>query len=212
MRALFRITFAMVAGFLFVANPAVAVEITVTRPNSIDYSMVIGRLTTQPIGHFEFCKKHRAKCREVRYHDPLMLTPDIWKQLLGVNQAVNESIQPLSDIDAHGKDEVWSYVDKFGDCEDYALEKRRQLIALGIPASNLLLTVVRQDNGLGHAILTVRAQNSQGLVDLVLDNLDARILRWQNTPYHFIKRQSPRHAGKWESINDSRDIHTAAAN
>jgi predicted transglutaminase-like cysteine proteinase len=100
-----------------------------------------------------------------------------------------------------GQEEIWSYPTKVGDCEDYALEKRRQLMELGVPAGSLLITVVRQPNGDGHAVLTVRTS----LGDFVLDNLEPRVLAWTETEYTYLKRQSERNSGVWVAVNDSRE-------
>ena len=72
----------------------------------------------------------------------------------------------------------------------------------GVPRSALLITVLRQRNGAGHAVLTVRT--SEG--DFVLDNLDERILPWNETDYLYLKRQSELDSGKWIGIADDRDI------
>jgi predicted transglutaminase-like cysteine proteinase len=73
---------------------------------------------------------------------------------------------------------------------------------LGVPAGDLLVTVARQPNGDGHAVLTVRT--SQG--DFILDNLESRILAWDQTEYTYLKRQSDRNSGAWVSINDGRAV------
>jgi hypothetical protein len=70
------------------------------------------------------------------------------------------------------------------------------------------MTVVRERNGNGHAVLMVRTDRG----DLVLDNQNARVLVWQDTPYEFIKRQSQSDPGKWVGIADSRGTKVAAAN
>ena len=100
-----------------------------------------------------------------------------------------------------GKEEVWSYPDSgYGDCEDYVLEKRRRLMQAGVPAGDLLVTVVRQPNGDGHAVLTVRT----GMGEFILDNLEPRVLSWTETPYTYLKRQSQTNSGVWVTINDGR--------
>ncbi|TIM18733.1 MAG: transglutaminase, partial [Mesorhizobium sp.] len=88
----------------------------------------------------------------------------------------------------------------FGDCEDYALEKRRALMNIGVPAGDLLMTVARQPNGDGHAVLTVRTS----LGEFILDNLETRVLSWTNTDYTYLKRQSSQNSGAWVTINDGR--------
>jgi predicted transglutaminase-like cysteine proteinase len=100
-----------------------------------------------------------------------------------------------------GKEEVWSYpTSGFGDCEDYVLEKRRRLMKAGMPAGDLLITVVRQPNGDGHAVLTVRTS----LGEFILDNLEPKVLAWTDTEYTYLKRQSQTNSGVWVTINDGR--------
>jgi predicted transglutaminase-like cysteine proteinase len=55
------------------------------------------------------------------------------------------------------------------------LMKRQALARLGWPPSALLVTVVRDRRGQGHAILTVRTD--QG--DLILDNLNSNVVSWR---------------------------------
>ena len=62
--------------------------------------------------------------------------------------------------------------------------------------------VVRQKNGDGHAVLTVRTSNG----DYILDNLEPRILAWTDTDYTFLKQQSARNSGVWVSIDDDRNV------
>lgn len=158
--------------------------------------------TTQPIGHYEFCQREPQECaQKTSRRNPVELTRTLWAALVDINNNVNTSITPRTDLEMWGREEVWSYPDGEGDCEDYVLEKRRQLLALGVPASDLMITVVRQRNGDGHAVLTVRTS----LGDFVLDNLEPKILAWTDTDYVFLKRQSERNSGVWVAINDSRN-------
>ena len=169
--------------------------------------MHTGGLTSQPIGHFEFCKSNPAECA-VRSADggPEHMTGKLWRQLASVNLSVNDSIKPMNDFDIYGKDEVWAYPDGFGDCEDYVLEKRRILMDSGIPLSNLLITVVRKPDGEGHAVLTVRTDKG----DFVLDNLAAAVKLWDETGYRYLKRQASDHTGRWVSIRDGESTMVGA--
>jgi len=56
--------------------------------------------------------------------------------------------------------------------------------------------VVKDHEGEGHAILTIKT--NQG--EFVLDNLDDRVLPWADTGYRFIKRQSQEDPNLWQSI------------
>ncbi len=164
-------------------------------------TMPTGGRATQPIGHWEFCQTHPAECAvKSNRVAPVQLTRARWAAMVEVNNFVNASILPETDMQIWGREEVWSFPDGVGDCEDYVLEKQRELIRQGFPASSVLITVVRQGNGEGHAVLTVRTDRG----DFILDNLQARVLRWSETDYTYLKRQSERSASAWVSITDGR--------
>lgn len=99
-----------------------------------------------------------------------------------------------------GSEEVWIYPTTMGDCEDFVLLKRRELIDHGWPIGSLLVTVVRQKNGDGHAVLTVLTDRG----DLVLDNLESQVKIWTQTEYRYVKRQSEFDTGRWMAIDDAR--------
>ncbi len=160
-------------------------------------SMVVGSLTSQPIGHYEFCNRTPAECLvRPSDHGPAKLTRSMWHTIQMVNVSVNRKIRPINDIDLHGKEEFWSYPDTMGDCEDYVLLKRKELMRRGISLSNLLITVVRKPDGEGHAILTVRTDRG----DFILDNLNDEVKLWTDTGYRFLKRQASTHTGRWVNI------------
>lgn len=166
-------------------------------------NMPTGGRATQPVGHFELCQRLPEECRQTTgKRQPVSMTRQLWDAMVSINNAVNTTVIPRTDIETWGREEYWSYPDSVGDCEDYVLEKRRALMKLGVPAGDLLITVVRQSNGDGHAVLTVRT--SQG--DFILDNLEPEILAWDQTEYTFLKRQSNRNSGEWVSINDGRAV------
>lgn len=163
--------------------------------------MQVAGPTTQPIGHYDLCRRMPVECRERTASDtPVHLTPSRWNQLIAINDNVNTAIQPDTDSDIYGREEYWAYPDSKGDCEDYVLLKRRELLSHGWPAGSLLITVVRQTNGDGHAVLTVRTDRG----DLILDNLESKIRLWDQTDYQFVKRQSDHDSGRWVSIEDER--------
>jgi predicted transglutaminase-like cysteine proteinase len=169
--------------------------------------MHTGGLTSQPIGHFEFCKSHSGECAiQPGSSGPEHMTGKLWRKIASVNLAVNNSIKPMSDFDVYGKDEVWAYPRGVGDCEDYVLEKRRILLGTGIPASNLLITVVRKPDGEGHAVLTMRTDKG----DFVLDNLSNTVSQWYETGYRYLKRQASDNAGHWVSIREGESTMVGA--
>ena len=155
--------------------------------------------TNPPIGHYEFCQQNPGQCGSNGSDPgPLALTEARWKTILQVNYKVNSSIEPLTDEQIYGVEERWAIPTTVGDCEDYVLLKRRMLLAKGFSPADLLITVVLQPNGDGHAILTVRTDRG----DFVLDNMRNKVLLWSDTEYTFLKRQSTRNSGQWVKIDD----------
>ncbi len=114
------------------------------------------------------------------------------KLLNQINQAVNRDVKKASDLDLYGQPEYWALprmVDGklYGDCEDYALEKRRQLIAAGVPESALSLAVAVTARGEGHAVLMISLKSG----DWVLDNLTPWATPWEDLNYRWVERQVP---------------------
>ncbi len=165
--------------------------------------MRTGALTSQPIGHYEFCKALPKECA-IRSHDaaPAKMSREFWRLVLNVNQTANSSIKPMTDMEIYGKEEFWAYPKTVGDCEDYVLLKRHLLMQAGISPANLLITVVRKQDGEGHAVLTVRTNNG----DYILDNLIDEVVAWTDTDYTYLKRQSTGHTGRWVTIETPADL------
>jgi len=165
--------------------------------------MTTGAATSQPIGHYEFCQRYSAQCTvRTRSSTPLRLTQKNWNMILDVNLSVNARIESATDMEIYGREEYWEYPLSAGDCEDYVLQKRRELHELGLPLSNLLITVVRKPDGEGHAVLTIRTDRG----DLILDNLRGEVLNWSDTDYTYLKRQSENHSGRWVVIESPTDL------
>jgi predicted transglutaminase-like cysteine proteinase len=162
-------------------------------------AMLTGGPTTQPIGHYEFCKANPKECA-IRTRDvsPVQMSEEFRQRISEINRDVNRSVEPMLDVELFGKEELWTYPGRAGDCEDYVLQKRRFLVEEGVPLSNLLITVVRKRDGQGHAVLTVRTDEG----DFVLDNLREAVLPWDETGYRYLKRQASDHTGSWVSILD----------
>lgn len=170
-------------------------------------NMVTGAVTSQPIGHYEFCRANPAECNQrLPSGAAPKLTAHGWSLLESINASVNGRIHAMTDKDIYGREEVWAYPKDVGDCEDYALLKRRELAAKGFSLSDLLITVVRKPDGEGHAVLTVRT--AQG--DFVLDNLNNDVKPWYETSYTFLKRQASFNTGRWVSIENGRDVVVGA--
>jgi len=164
--------------------------------------VLVSEVTRPPAGWVDFCARQPSECNGITTAlRDVALSPEAWKALVRVNKWVNETIKPLTDLEHWGVAEHWSYPDDgYGDCEDYVLLKRRVLIQSGWPREALLVTMVRDEKGKGHALLTVTTDKG----DYVLDNQNNDILLWSKTSYHFLKRQSQSNPNVWVSLSDPR--------
>ncbi len=157
-----------------------------------------------PYGFVRFCDTSPEHCTSADSTGRISskrfnATPQRLSELDEVNRSVNTSVAPFTDQEIYGISEYWTLPTSRGDCEDYALLKREELLARGWPKSALLLTVVRDEAGDGHAILTVRTK--QG--DFVLDNKVSDVRIWSDTAYQFVMRQSYVNPKVWVSLDSS---------
>lgn len=148
-----------------------------------------------PIGWVQFCAQNPVECRTAPGgSDKVTLSERSWRELVDINLRFNKAIAPMTDQEQYGVPERWTYATTGkGDCEDYVLEKRRELARRGWPLSALLITVVLDKEGGGHAVLTVMTDRGE----FVLDNQTDVIHRWSESGLTFIKRQSPRNPNAW---------------
>jgi predicted transglutaminase-like cysteine proteinase len=174
-----------------------------TNPSSMQdrsspYLRVFG-VTQPPYGFVEFCNREAGECREGKLEEQRRAGSQAdLAELDRINREVNREIEPISDHDLYGVTEHWTLPRRGkGDCEDYALLKRKRLLAAGWPASALLMTVVLDEKGEGHAILTARTASG----DYVLDNKVDDLKLWHRTPYRFIMRQSYLNTRVWMSLD-----------
>jgi predicted transglutaminase-like cysteine proteinase len=137
-----------------------------------------------PIGWIEFCKDNPAECpKGASKPRDIVMTQSAWRDMVRVNRWVNETIKPITDMEHWGVIEKWSLQsDGYGDCEDYVLLKRKMLIDAGWPREALLITVVRDKRGDGTAVLTVKADKGE----FILDNQNENIVAWTETGDRFV--------------------------
>lgn len=193
-------------GLLALAGPALANPASATRGQ--DYASPFMRVfgpTQPPYGFVSFCDRVPRACVQGQQEDQrFFASPARLAELDAINRAVNHEIEPVTDLELYGITDYWTIPATKGDCEDYVLLKRKLLMELGWPASALLITVVRDERGEGHAILTART--AQG--DFVLDNKTDEIKVWHRTRYDFVMRQSYLHPRVWMSL-DPREMDTS---
>ena len=145
-----------------------------------------------------FCVREKRLCSTSGGTKVVQLTAARKAQLASVNASVNRRIAERSDLSTTGRADEWGVPKDRGDCEDFAILKKSELINLGWPRSALLLTVARR-GGAGHTVLTVRTSDG----DVVLDNLTSSIKDWSRTPYRYFARQSQSNGKVWEQIGSA---------
>ncbi|WP_409564321.1 transglutaminase-like cysteine peptidase [Methylobacterium sp. J-076] len=135
-----------------------------------------------------FCQDYAAECAVDRTEATrITLTPATWNTIVSVNRRINKSVEPMTDMEHLHVADRWDLAeDGIGDCEDFQLLKRHLLAEAGLPRRAMRMTVVIDEKGEGHAVLTLITDRG----DLVLDNKTSAILPWHRTGYVFIKRES----------------------
>jgi predicted transglutaminase-like cysteine proteinase len=147
-----------------------------------------------------FCEKLPDECAiDAREPSVVSLNADVWATIADVNARVNAMILAVTDQDHWGVVDRWDFPeDGMGDCEDIQLLKHRLLIKAGLPRRAMRMTVVIDELGAGHAVMMVRTDHG----DFILDNKRDVILPWKQTGYVFLKREGTESAawvmlGEW---------------
>jgi predicted transglutaminase-like cysteine proteinase len=151
-----------------------------------------------PMAHTSFCMKYPADCKvqKVMFRGGVLdLTTERRVELTRVNAEVNRAIRPQR-MNESVADEKWLIAPAVGDCNDYAVTKRHELLARGWPARDLLLAEVVVPWGEHHLVLVVRTEDG----DLVADNLNKGIRAWNKTGYQWVRMQSPANPTFWSAV------------
>lgn len=157
-----------------------------------------GQPTMAPLAFLIFCTRYASECNEDGRASQVAMTPDTYAQMVEVNARINRKIGP--NARKGGMD--WSLDTRFGNCNDYAIQKRNALHARGFPMSALSLTVAITPGGQGHLILSVRTDRG----DFILDNLVSRVKPWSETRYTLLKRQSASNPMNWVTIESTTEL------
>jgi len=164
-------------------------------------AMPVGQQAPPPYGYIGFCIRNPDECAGgTDAPQKMELTPARWAELAEVNDWVNRTIPQVDDMVLYQRPEWWAIADeRGGDCEDLALLKRKKLIERGWSPDQLLIAVVREWNGDGHAVLLVKTDRGE----FVLDNKNWEIVAWHDAPYQWIKRQSRERPFIWVNLDQT---------
>lgn len=156
-----------------------------------------GAPTLPHIGYLLMCMRDKdealPECTERPGRSKEPMGSELWEALNSVTWFVNRSVEPMDDSVQYQQADYWTYPESgSGDCEDYALEKKRQLINRGYSPNALDLAVVLEqecyeDLSLcsAHAVLIVATDRGE----FVLDNLNDAVKPIEQTDYIYLKRQ-----------------------
>lgn len=151
--------------------------------------------TLAPMAFVEFCATYERQCHDAPSPASITLDARSWETLRRVNAEVNSAIEPDAGKGGFG----WSLETRFGNCNDYAVQKRDALLKMGYPMAALSLAAARTAFGEGHLVLTVRTDRG----DFVLDNRREAIVAWNRTGYSWVKRQSAENPRYWVAVSAS---------
>jgi predicted transglutaminase-like cysteine proteinase len=160
--------------------------------------ITFGAPVLPPFAHTRFCLVYPAECRiraRIFRNSAIALTPARRDELVRINAEVNRAIRPQHGSESVA-DEKWLIAPRSGDCNDYAVTKRHELIARGWPARALMLAEVVIPSGTHHLVLVVRTRSG----DLVADNLTTAIRPWTSVPYRWVRIQSPVNPLFWSAV------------
>jgi predicted transglutaminase-like cysteine proteinase len=153
--------------------------------------------TLAPFQHVRFCLRYPSDCKsDPSGQERIDLSEETADLLHRVNRSVNLSIIPTTKSYGANLSEGWTIAPDMGDCNDYAVTKRHELLESGLPSKALRLSVVKTASGLGHLVLVVVTTKG----DVVLDNLSEIIRSWQSTDYQWIKIQSAGDPHLWNEV------------
>jgi predicted transglutaminase-like cysteine proteinase len=193
---------AVLVALIFIIGGTAASEADFLTPpviSKLDLAKVsFGTPVLPPIGHTRFCLRYPDDCAihglDVGH---VALTTERWNELNKVNHEVNRDITP--EVTAgNGTTEEWVISPPTGDCKDYAITKRHQLLALGWPSRALLLAEVVVPDGEHHLVLVVRTK----AVDLVLDNLNPNVrpVAMTTGQYQWVRIETPQNPKFWARV------------
>jgi predicted transglutaminase-like cysteine proteinase len=159
--------------------------------------LVEGLPSLAPFQHVRFCLHYPNDCKSnPTENERIELTEETSALLDRVNRRVNGAIAPVHKSYDRELQEAWTIASYAGDCNDFAVTKRHELLLKGLPAKALRLAVVKTKSGEGHLVLLVATTRD----DLVLDNLTEAVVPWHSTDYRWVKIQSAKDARAWSEV------------
>ncbi len=187
-----------VVGAVFCLTLAGAVTVGSATPAQSDGTyLTSGRSIDPPAGFRGICARYDWVCARRSANARSMTDPERIALARGVNSHVNRTVREISDRRQYRKAEHWALpTARGGDCEDFALMKKHELIRRGVAPERLLSATALTKKRVPHAVLILRT----GTGDLVLDNLTDRIRPWRETDHSYLRIQDPQDPRRWQML------------
>ena len=164
--------------------------------------LVFNKPVLAPVAFVRFCARYQEDCKVSpagSENAPVSLTKARWTELVEVNQDVNRAIQPAANLGGVTAEE-WLVAPHRGDCNDYAVTKRHELLARGWPSHSLLLAEVVVASGEHHLVLVARTNED----DFILDNLTDDVRSVSLIEYKWVRAQRVENPRFWAAVNMTR--------
>jgi predicted transglutaminase-like cysteine proteinase len=158
--------------------------------------------TLAPVAFIRFCSRYPDDCKTNSTdlsRAPVQLTKAKWAELTKINRDVNRAIKPEENLGGVAAEE-WLVAPRHGDCNDYAVTKRHELLERGWPSHSLLLTEVVVASGEHHLVVIVRTAED----DFVLDNLRQDVRPVSEIQYELVRAQQTENPRFWSAVNVAR--------
>lgn len=157
--------------------------------------LVAKQATSAPAGASQMCSTFQWACAVSKGAAPV--TKAQLTAIKKINSKINRRVNEVSDAKQYGREEYWALpTSRGGDCEDFALLKKRELMKAGIAGQNLLIATVLDNRRRAHAVLVLRTASG----DYVLDNLTNKIKHWDSTGYVFLRLQNANAPSQWTAV------------
>jgi predicted transglutaminase-like cysteine proteinase len=160
--------------------------------------LYLGDNVLAPVAHTIFCMNYPSECsRSQGSLSFFSVDPEVlYGELDAVNRQVNAAIEPVpKESDKLGG---WKLFPPRGNCNDYVVSKRHELIQRGWPSSALQLAeIIIPKTGDHHLVLVASARGNI----FVLDNLKFNpVLLTDSIEYRWIRIESSQDPGYWISM------------
>lgn len=157
--------------------------------------VVSQRAAPAPPAARDLCRTYQWAC--ATSGNRAALTRAQLETVAATNRRINRTVRQITDRAQYGVEDHWALpTARGGDCEDFALLKKLELMRAGIAPERLLIAVVLDRRLVPHAVLVLRTDFG----DFVLDNLTTEIKPWTATGYTFLKMQNPQAKHSWVSV------------